>query len=164
MFEVWDHQKISELTNMEIDQWFDVLNYRLEEDRHLSPQDPSFTEKQTQIRLDYVDYIRSCATSKDIHKYYIFKRDDMIVSVCRVNIRDNHYVLEGLQTHHRYYRQGLAESLLLSMFEDLRRDGIQTLFSEARVWNEASNQLQRKVGFIQYGIEEPNYLYRIDLA
>jgi len=40
MFEVWDKHRIQHLTFFEKEQWFEVLNYKLEEDRDISLNDP----------------------------------------------------------------------------------------------------------------------------
>jgi 2-polyprenyl-3-methyl-5-hydroxy-6-metoxy-1,4-benzoquinol methylase len=108
-------------------------------------------------------YIESCASADNIHKYYIESQDNIIISVCRINIYNNRYLLEGLQTHRDYYRKGFATKLIDNMIFDLKKDGIITLYSEARTWNDASNQLQQKLGFIKYGQDELNNLYKLDI-
>lgn len=162
-FEVWSKEKIAVLSLNDKEEWFEVLNYKLEEDRDISLQDPFLMEKQQGIKNDYMDYIESCPISDNFYKYYILREKNKIVSVCRINLYQDKYTLEGLQTHHHYYRQGYAMKLLQEMFKSVKSDGILTLFSEARVWNDASNLLQRKLGFIQYGQDEINYLYRKEL-
>lgn len=163
MIIIWNKEKISKLTSDEKRQWFEVLNYRLEEDRNISPSDPLVGEKQKEIRDDYFRYLDSCATDKNFYKYYVLMLRNKIISVCRINVYENKYLLEGLQTHKDYFRKGYASKLIVALIQDIYKDGIETLFSEARTWNVASNQLQQKIGFIQYGQDELNYLYRLDV-
>ena len=68
-----------------------------------------------------------------------------------------------MQTHKDYYRNGFASNLIDNMINDLNKDGIKMIYSEARTWNIASNQLQQKLGFIQYGQDKFNYLYKLDI-
>lgn len=161
MFEVWDKKKITQLSDLEKQQWFDVLNDQLEEDRGISLDDPQLNIKQLEIRKDYMNYLESCSDDNDFYKYYVYKLQDKIISVCRINIRDKKYVLEGLQTHRDFYRMGYASRLIKDMFVDLRRDGIKTLYSEARIWNNPSNALQTKLGFVKYGQVGNDNLYLI---
>ncbi len=163
MFKIWDKEKISKLTLKEKEQWFEVLNYKLEQDRGILLSDPDILYKQQIIKDNYFDYIESCPYSASFYKYYIYKDNDKIISVCRINIYDDKYVLEGLQTHKDYYRKNYASKLISFMMKALKKDGIHTLYSEARVWNIASNQLQIKLGFIKYDQEGNNNLYKINL-
>jgi RimJ/RimL family protein N-acetyltransferase len=163
MFEVWDKNRIQHLTLFEKEQWFEVLNYKLEEDRDISLNDPELSKKQQEIKEDYLNYIESCYLSKNFYKYYVWIEHSKIISVCRINIYDEKYILEGLQTHKDYYRKGYASKLLDLVLFDLYKHNIDTLYSDARVWNDASNRLQTKLGFIKYGQDEYNYLYKIRL-
>lgn len=164
MFQVWNKDKIAKLSIEEKEQWFDVLNDRLEEDRGISLNDPELTLKQKEIKSDYINYLESCPNHKDFYKYYIYKYLNKIISVCRVNVYEDKYLLEGLQTHRDYFRMGYASKLIHGIIDDLKKDGIKTLYSEARVWNDPSNNLQTKLGFIRYGEENKNYLYKFDLV
>lgn len=161
MFEIWGKEKIANLSEFDKQQWFDVLNHKLEEDRDISLDDPELPKKQQEIKDDYFKYIEKCPYQKDFYKYYIWKENDKIISVCRVNIYDNRYTLEGLQTHKDYYKQGYATKLLDLVLFNLFIEYIDTLYSEARIWNDASNRLQTKLGFIKYDQDEYNYLYKI---
>lgn len=163
MLEIWNKDKIKRLTLNEKNRWFDCLNYKLEEDRDISFSDPFIEDKQKEIKDDYFKYIESCATDDNFHKYYIEKQEGKIISVCRIIIHDNRYILEGLQTHKDYLRMGFAAKIIKGIIYDLNKNGIKTLYSEARTWNDASNQLQLKLGFEQYGQDELNYLYRLDV-
>ncbi len=58
---------------------------------------------------------------------------------------------------------GFASKLIQGMIGDLKKEGIHTLYSEARIWNDASNALQVKIGFIKYDEVENNYLYALTL-
>ncbi len=163
MFEVWDKEKILHLSLLEKEQWFDVYNHKLEEDRGISLSDPNLTDKQQIIKDDYFKYIESFPFLDNVYKYYVLKVDDKIVSLCRVNIDEDRFVLEGLETHRDDYRKGYAFKLIDYMLLQLYKDGLDSLYSEARVWNDASNNLQLKIGFKQYGKEGNNFLYKIDV-
>ncbi len=164
MFQVWSKAKIAKLSMKEKEQWFDVLNDKLEEDREISLNDPMLFQKQKEIKDDYMKYLESCPNCKEFYKYYIYEDQDKIISVCRINIYEGKHLLEGLQTHRDYYRMGYASKLIQGMIDDLQKDGIKTLYSEARVWNDSSNNLQTKLGFIRYGEDNNNYLYKLDLV
>lgn len=71
--------------------------------------------------------------------------------------------LEGLQTHKNYLRKEFAAKLISSMVNKLKKDGIKTIYSKARTWNYASNQLQQKLGFIQYSQDQVDFLYKLDV-
>jgi RimJ/RimL family protein N-acetyltransferase len=163
MFDVWNKDKIKVLSIEEKEQWFDVLNYKLEEDREISFDDPKLSQKQKEIKTDYMKYLESCPNRKEFYKYYIYRDQNKIISVCRINVYEGKHILEGLETHRDYYRMGYGSKLIQEMINDLKKDGIKTLYSEARVWNDASNNLQSKLGFIRYGEENNNYLYKLDL-
>lgn len=163
MFEVWSKDKIVKLSINEKEQWFDVLNDKLEEDREISLNDPELFQKQKEIKNDYMLYLESCPYRKDFYRYYIYKDQNKIISVCRININEGKYILEGLQTHRDYYRMGYASKLIQSMIGDLKKEGIKMLYSEARIWNDASNALQIKTGFIKYDEVGDNYLYALML-
>lgn len=163
MFEVWSKDKIAKLSIKDKEQWFDVLNDKLEEDRDISLNDPELFQKQKEIKNDYIEYLESCPNRKEFYKYYIYKDHEKIISVCRINHYEGKYTLEGLQTHRYYYRMGFASKLIQGMIGDLKKEGIHTLYSEARIWNDASNALQVKIGFIKYDEVENNYLYALTL-
>ncbi|MFA5526858.1 MAG: GNAT family N-acetyltransferase [Acholeplasmataceae bacterium] len=163
MFEVWSKDKITILSIIEKEQWFDVLNDKLEEDRKISLDDPELLHKQKEIKNDYMKYLESCPNHHDFYKYYIYKNQNKIISVCRINIYQGKHILEGLQTHRDYYRMGFATKLIQGMICDLKKEGIKTLYSKARIWNNASNALQIKLGFTRYDQVENDYLYSIKL-
>lgn len=84
MSEVWDKEKIAKLSEIDKDQWFDVLNHGLEEDIDISLDDPQIKQKQQEIKTDYMKYLESCPDSADFYKYYVYKDHDKIISVCRI--------------------------------------------------------------------------------
>lgn len=163
MLEIWNKDKISRLTLKEKTQWFNCLNYKLEEDRDISLSDPFIKDKQLEIKNDYFKYLESCATADNFHKYYIEKQKGKIISVLRINIYDNKYILEGLQTNKDYLRKGFAGKLIDGMIHDLKKDGINILYSEARIWNDPSVNLQEKMGFQRYGKNQLNYQLKLDV-
>ncbi len=95
MIEIWNKEKIAKLTLNEKNQRFEVLNYKLEQDRNISLSDPLLKKKQQEIKDQYFAYIDSCPTADDFCKYYVVTTKDKIVSVCRINIYDRKFLLEG---------------------------------------------------------------------
>lgn len=163
MIEIWNKDKIRKLTDHEKDGWFDCLNDGLEQDSGLSSSDPMIEERRNKIKARYTAYIEECAKDCRFHKYYVKKDDHVIVSVCRINMDGDGYVLEGLQTHRDFYRMGFATRLIDGMIDDLRKDGVKTVYSKVRTWNEASNRLFLNMGFATCGQEGHDNLYRLDL-
>ena len=81
----------------------------------------------------------------------------------RINVRNNQYILEGIETHKNYYRMSHASKLLDFVIKDLNNESIDLLYSEARTWNLASNNLQIKLGFVKYAEDDYNNLYVLDI-
>lgn len=161
MIEIWDKALIKYLTAETKNQWFDVLNFELEADREISLSDPHLKEKQTEIKMDYLKYLESCPSLEGFHKYYVYKADNKIVCVGRIQVNQNQYYIEGLQTHRDYYQRGYAKALIQAMMTDLEKDHIRTIHSEVRVWNIPSNALHQKLGFVLYDQAQNNNLYRL---
>jgi RimJ/RimL family protein N-acetyltransferase len=162
MFVIWGKEKIKHLTDTEKQQWFDVLNYKLEEDRDISLLDPDILEKQSSIKDDYFKYIENCHRDDNFYSYYIFKNNHKIISVCRINIYHHQYVLEGLQTHQNYFGLGYATKLLDAMIYVLNKNGIDVVHSNVRIWNEASHRLHLKLGFQKYDEDANNIHYKLN--
>lgn len=161
MFEIWDKNQIRNLTEDAKQQWFDVLNFELEADRQISLSDPQLIEKQAAIQNDYLRYLESCPNLEGFHKYYIYRVDNKIVCVGRIQVNHDQYYLEGLQTHRDYYQRGYAKILIQAMITDLEKDHIRSIHSEVRVWNTPSNALHQKLGFVLYDQVQNNNLYRL---
>jgi 2-polyprenyl-3-methyl-5-hydroxy-6-metoxy-1,4-benzoquinol methylase len=147
MFETWNKHKISNLSQIDIEQWFDVLNHGLEEDRGYDLSDPSIESIREGIKKDYIDYLRSCGNNQNIYAYYILRDDGTIVSVCRIVISDSKYYLEGLETHRNFYRKGYASKLLTKVLYELKRDKIDTIYSTVRNHNHNSLNFHYTNGF-----------------
>ncbi len=163
-FEIWDKNSIKHLLDRDKEQWFDIYNLGLEEDRGFSLADPNIKNIQKRIKADYMSYIDSCAVNDEFYKYYVVRDNGLIVSQCRINISEDKMILEGLQTHHNFYHKGYAVFLIKNMIKSLKEDGIDMLYSEARIWNDASNHLQRKIGFKRYNQDDLNYYYKLDIG
>ena len=147
MFETWNKQKISNLSQIDIDQWFDVLNHGLEEDRGYDLSEPNIEDIRKGIKQDYIDYLKSCENNQNFYGYYILRNDDgKIVSVCRIVIVDNLYHLEGLETHRNYYHKGYAIKLFNKVMYELKRDNIKTIYSTVRNHNHKSLNFHYKNG------------------
>lgn len=56
-----------------------------------------------------------------------------------------------------------ASKLLDFVIKDLNNESIDLLYSEARTWNLASNNLQIKLGFVKYAEDDYNNLYVLDI-
>jgi 2-polyprenyl-3-methyl-5-hydroxy-6-metoxy-1,4-benzoquinol methylase len=147
MFETWNKTKINNLSQIDIEQWFDVLNHGLEEDRGYDLSDPNIESIRVGIKKDYIDYLRSCGNNQNIYAYYILRDDGTIVSVCRIVIVDGNYYLEGLETHRNYYQKGFASKLLTKVLYELKRDKIDTIYSIVRNHNHKSLNFHYKNGF-----------------
>ena len=148
MFETWNKQKISKLSQIDIEQWFDVLNNGLEEDRNYHLSDPNIEEIKANIKNDYIEYLKSCKNNKSFHAYYILREDyGTIVSVCRIVIIDDLYYLEGLETHRDYYQRGYSTKLLNKVLYALKRDRIECIYSIVRNHNHKSLNFHYKFGF-----------------
>lgn len=148
MFETWNKQKISNLSQTDIEQWFDVLNQGLEEDRGYDLSEPNIEDIRAGIKKDYIDYLKNCENNQYFYAYYILRDDDgRIVSVCRIVIVDNQYYLEGLETHRDYYYKGYASKLFNKVLYELKRDNIKTIYSIVRNHNHKSLNFHYKNGF-----------------
>ena len=150
MLEVWNNDKIKNLSPMDKDQWFDVLNQGLEEDRGYDLSTPNIEEIRKSIKKDYIDYLKSCSVDPDFYAYYILRKSGgIIVSLLRIVLKNQAYYLEGLETHRDYYRQGYASSLLKQVLYDLKRKNIKEIYSFVRNHNEQSLKFHYKNGFVE---------------
>lgn len=52
--------------------------------------------------------------------------------MCRINIYNNKFLLEGLQTHKNYLRRGFAIKLINEIINELKIDRITTIYSNIR--------------------------------
>jgi len=147
MFETWNKSKINNLSQKDCEQWFDVLNHGLEEDRGYDLSDPNIESIRAGIKKDYIDYLRSCGHNQNFYAYYILRDDGMIVSVCRIVIIGGKYYLEGLETHRNYYQKGFASKLLNKVLYELKRDKIDTIYSIVRKHNHKSLNFHYRIGF-----------------
>lgn len=148
MLEVWKAKQIHSLSKDDVEQWFDVLNYGLVEDRGFSMTDSNIDEIQDSIKKDYIHYLMACSDNENFQGYYILRGEHgMIVSVCRVVEENGIYYLEGLETHRDYYHKGYASTLLKHLLYKLKKDGISKLFSLVRNHNEKSLNFHKKNGF-----------------
>lgn len=149
MVDIWTKNKIALLSMEDINQWFDVLNQGLVEDRGYQLDDPNIDKIREGIKQDYIDYLLSCTQNNDFHAYYVFRYDKKdIVSVCRVTKEDGKYYLEGLETHRDYYRQGFASKLLYQVMLMLKNEGVKQLHSVVRNHNKKSLNFHIKQGFV----------------
>ncbi len=157
MFEIWKKPKINNLSQIDIEQWFDVLNHGLEEDRGYDLSDPNIKSIRAGIKKAYIDYLKSCGNNQSFYAYYILRDDDgTIVSVCRIVLIEDLYYLEGLETHRDYYHKGYASRLLNIVFYELKRDNIETIYSIVRNHNLKSLNFHYKIGFSEEDKDDVN--------
>jgi len=94
MLEIWKGKQILQLKDNDIEQWFDVLNYGLVEDRGFSLNDANIEEIKSNIRKEYIEYLMSCSINKNFQAYYILRDEhNTIVAVCRIVIDEGEYYL-----------------------------------------------------------------------
>ena len=163
MFEVWNKQKINKLTQEELEQWFDVLNHGLEEDRGYDLSEPNIEDIRVGIKKDYIDYLKSCENNQNFYAYYILRDDGKIVSVCRIVIVDDVYYLEGLETHRDYYQKGYASKLLNKVLYELKRENIESIFSIVRNHNHKSLTFHYKNGFSEKEKDDINTKFILNI-
>ena len=156
MFETWNKSKINNLSQKDCEQWFDVLNHGLEEDRGYDLSDPNIESIRVGIKKDYIDYLKSCKINQNFYAYYILRDDGTIVSVCRIVIVDGNYYLEGLETHRNYYHKGFASKLLTKVLYELKRDKIDTIYSIVRNYNHKSLNFHYRIGFSEEDKDDVN--------
>ena len=147
MFETWNKHKISNLSQIDIEQWFNVLNHGLEEDRGYDLSDPNIESIRAGIKKDYINYLKSCGNNQNLYAYYILRDDGKIISVCRIVIVDGNYHLEGLETHRNYYQKGYASKLLNKVLYELKRDNIKNIYSIVKNHNHKSLNFHYKNEF-----------------
>lgn len=164
MAEIWTKDIIKSLGMKTKEMWFDVLNNGLEEDRGFSLDDPNLLDIQKQIKEDYINYLDRCVDNLDFLNYYILRNEDgVIVSLCRIIIRDERYFVEGLETHRDHYRKGYARQLLDFVIKDLFRKEIERLYSNVAIHNDASNKFHLNFGFGVLNENSQRYVYSLDI-
>jgi len=148
MLEIWKGKQILQLKDNDIEQWFDVLNYGLVEDRGFSLNDANIEEIKSNIREDYIEYLMSCSMDKNLQAYYVLRDEyNTIVAVCRIVFDEGEYYLEGLETHRDFYRKGFATKLLFLVLQELKRNNILKIYSIVRNHNTKSMNFHKKHGF-----------------
>ena len=148
MLEIWKGKQIFQLKDKDIEQWFDVLNNGLVEDRGFNINDSNIEEIKSNIRKDYIEYLMSCSMDENLQAYYIFRDEhNVIVAVCRIVFDEGEYYLEGLETHRNYYRKGFATQLLFEVLHELKRNNILKIYSIVRNHNTKSLNFHKKHGF-----------------
>jgi len=164
MFEIWNKKKVSQLTNKDIDLWFDVLNNGLVEDRGYQLNDSNIKRIKAEIKSDYVEYLKGCPKDDSFINYYVLRNDlGTILSICRVISKDSQYYLEGLETHRDYQEKGFASQLLTKVLHDLKRNNIKKIHSLVRNHNEKSINFHEKHGFLASEKDDLNTRYGLDV-
>ncbi len=163
-FVIWGKEKISQLSDLEKEQWFDVLNNGLEEDRDISLDNPKISKLQENIETDYLKYLHECTRTAYYFSYFVlYNEEGVMVSVCRVFEKDHQFYLEGLETHRDYYRKGYASALVNEVILYLKEIDISTLRSSVSTSNLRSIQFHKSLGFAIYDENENKVRFQFDI-
>lgn len=164
MLEIWKGKQILQLKDNDIEQWFDVLNYGLVEDKGFNSNDANIEEIKSNIRKDYIAYLMSCSMNKNFQAYYILRDvHKTIVAVCRIVFDEGAYFLEGLETHRDYYRKGFATQLLFEVLHELKRNKILKIYSIVRNHNIESLNFHKKHGFVMVMEDNTNTKFSLNV-
>lgn len=161
-FVVWDNEKLKNLSELEKEEWFDVYNNGLEEDRGYSLTDPNIDNIQTEIKNDYFKFLHEYTRSASLRAYFLLYEDNKIVSMCRVLVKTVLY-LEGLETHRDYRNRGYATKLLKEVSAYLKEMNITTLRSNVSIHNTESVALHKKIGFLEYDRTEDKVRFELKI-
>jgi ribosomal protein S18 acetylase RimI-like enzyme len=163
-FVIWGKAKIAQLNDIEKNQWFDVLNNGLEEDRGISLDNPKIKELQDSIKTEYLKYLHDCARTAYYFSYFVlYDEESKIVSVCRVIEKDHQYYLEGLETHRQFCRLGYASTLVQEVILHLKECDVPTLRSSISVKNHPSIQFHKSMGFKLYDETEHKVRFQYNI-
>lgn len=163
-FKIWGKEKITHLSDLEKEQWFDVLNEGLEEDRDISLDDPKIRELQKNIKIEYLKYLHECTRTAYYFSYFVlYNEESNIVSVCRVIEKDHQFYLEGLETHRDYYRKGYASTLVNEVILYLKEIDISNIRSIVSTNNLRSIQFHKSLGFAIYDENENKVRFQFDI-
>lgn len=164
MIEKWDKDTINELHQLDIDEWFDVYNNGLVEDRGFSLLSPEILSIRKNIKSDYEEYLYNCVNDSNFHSYYVFKNEDgKIVSICRIVRIGHDYYFEGLETHRNYYNKGFALKLVNNVIQTLLREDIKAICSQVRNLNIASINFHNNLGFVVSDVNETDTTFKLDI-
>jgi GNAT superfamily N-acetyltransferase len=163
-FTVWGKEEITQLSDLEKEHWFDVLNNGLEKDRNISLDNPKILEFQENIKKEYLKYLHECTRTAYYFSYFVlYNEEDIMVSVCRVMEMDHQFYLEGLETHRDYYRKGYASALVNEVILYLKEIDISTLRSSVSTSNLGSIQFHKFLGFAIYDENENKVRFQFDI-
>jgi len=164
MLEIWKSKQIMQLKDNVIEQWFDVLNNGLVEDRGFNINDSNIEEIKFNIKKDFIEYLMSCSKDENFQAYYILRDEHhTIVSVCRIVFDAGEYYLEGLETHRDYYRKGFATKLLFQVMQELKRNNVLKIYSIVRNHNTKSLNFHRKNGFTNVMEDNTNTKFSLNI-
>jgi len=165
MLEIWTKDDVNHLNEQDYEEWFDVYNHGLLEDRGFDVCRLTKEEKNYQhdrIKQDYIRYLRELKDDTSF-LFYIVKRESKIVSVSRVVKKGHHYYLEGLETHRKHRKQGHGKDVVEKVLRELKKRDVETLYSVIRSHNLASQLFHQKIGFELQENLDYNNLYRIQI-
>lgn len=162
---IWSKDKIATLNDLDKDQWFDVYNNGLLEDRDydidkLSKIEISRISKN--IKNDYLNYLNNQVKNKDFMFYSVIKNEDVLVAVCRLVKSQNEYYIEGLETHRDFRKQGFGLTVLKEVLKHSKTLEINIIYSTIRLRNKASINTHIKCGFVVYSRDSINVIMRYD--
>jgi len=156
----WNKTDIENITPELFDNWYDVYNYGLIEDRGYTPNSLS---KEAQVKIseaikqDYYNYLDNL---DDNFKFYkIIVENGKFVAMGRIVTKKNKYYIEGLETHRDFRQRGYGKVVLKSLITSLFDLGINKVYSTIRKTNIPSIKTHESVGFIRDEESEINYTY-----
>lgn len=164
---IWNKKDIELLSESMKEQWFDVYNYELLEDRGYDitiMSDKEIKDASNIIKNDYYKYLEGLIKDENFIFYSCISNNGVLVSVCRVVKKNEYYFIEGLETHHRFRKQGYGLKVLKEVLAQSKTLGIKEVYSKIRVYNKASISTHIKLGFKVYKQEEDNIILIIQLA
>ncbi|MFK5883728.1 MAG: GNAT family N-acetyltransferase [Candidatus Izemoplasma sp.] len=156
---IWTKDNIKNLDNNTKLQWFDVYNYGLLEDRGYEPSilsDVELLEIKSNIKNDYLNYLNNLGNDPNFLFYYILESGYEFISVCRLIKDKDKVVVEGLETHRDYRKQGYGFEVIKATIDYAREINIKVLYAVVRQHNTASLRTFIKSGFELYDEDETN--------
>ncbi len=162
---IWKKKDLESLSITQKDEWFDVYNDGLLDDRGYNLKEMTAQEinkVNKVIKEDYFNYLKSLKKNPNFI-CYILIYDSRIISQARLVKDKGNVFIEGLQTHREFVKQGLATKVLTKAIEYARNNGITVLNSTIRKWNQASIITHEKLNFKLVKIIGNDCLYQLHI-
>lgn len=136
---IWTKDTIPSLTQEEKEMWFDTYNNDLYEDNGFDIKRMHMDDIEKlyiKFKKEYLDYLQSLATDESF-KFYILFEDQYkkIVSQARLILKENMYLIEGLETHRDFMNKGIASKLIYELEKEAKKIGITRLYANVNKEN-----------------------------